>query len=72
MCIGDQGNDLAMLKYAGLGVAMEMPSEEVKKSLNSSHFLMKSTVLQSLSINLFKHDFCVYRECLQNYSYCDP
>lgn len=31
MCIGDQGNDLAMLKYAGLGVAMGNAPEEVKK-----------------------------------------
>ncbi|OAT37281.1 sugar-phosphatase [Proteus myxofaciens] len=31
MCIGDQDNDLAMLKYAGLSVAMENAPEAIKK-----------------------------------------
>ncbi|WP_368940007.1 sugar-phosphatase [Proteus mirabilis] len=31
MCIGDQDNDLAMLQYAGLGVAMGNAPEEIKK-----------------------------------------
>jgi len=31
MCIGDAGNDIHMIKYAGLGVAMGNAFEEVKK-----------------------------------------
>lgn len=31
MCIGDQDNDLAMLKYGGLSVAMENAPEHIKK-----------------------------------------
>lgn len=31
MCIGDAGNDIGMLKYAGLGVAMGNAFEEVKE-----------------------------------------
>jgi len=30
ICIGDAGNDIAMIKYAGLGVAMGNATEEVK------------------------------------------
>lgn len=32
ICVGDAGNDLAMIKYAGLGVAMENAFEYVKES----------------------------------------
>ncbi|WP_105617218.1 sugar-phosphatase [Vallitalea okinawensis] len=31
ICIGDAGNDIAMIEYAGLGVAMENAFEEVKE-----------------------------------------
>ena len=31
MAFGDGGNDLDMIEYVGLGVAMENASEEVKK-----------------------------------------
>ena len=31
ICIGDNGNDISMIKYAGLGVAMKNGTEEVKK-----------------------------------------
>lgn len=31
ICVGDAGNDIHMLKYAGLGVAMENAFEEVKE-----------------------------------------
>lgn len=31
ICIGDAGNDLAMIKYAGLGVAMGNATDEVKE-----------------------------------------
>ncbi|MGL5822893.1 MAG: Cof-type HAD-IIB family hydrolase [Sarcina sp.] len=30
ICIGDNGNDISMIKYAGLGVAMQNGTEEVK------------------------------------------
>ncbi|MGL4739785.1 MAG: Cof-type HAD-IIB family hydrolase [Sarcina sp.] len=30
ICIGDNGNDISMIKYAGLGVAMKNGTEEVK------------------------------------------
>lgn len=32
MCIGDSENDLSMIEYAGLGVAMENGNDEVKKA----------------------------------------
>lgn len=32
MAIGDQGNDLTMVKYAGLGVAMGNAIDEVKQA----------------------------------------
>ena len=32
MAIGDQGNDLSMIKTAGIGVAMENGIDEVKKN----------------------------------------
>lgn len=60
MCIGDQDNDLAMLQYAGLGVAMGNALKRSKKWRNLLHYLIKNTVLQSLSINLFKHDIFVF------------
>lgn len=31
MCIGDAGNDIHMIKYAGLGVAMENAFSDTKK-----------------------------------------
>ncbi|GAM68497.1 hydrolase [Vibrio sp. JCM 19236] len=34
MCIGDAGNDHEMLKYAGLGVAMEN-ADDVTKALSN-------------------------------------
>lgn len=34
MCIGDSGNDLSMVEYAGMGVAMGNASDEVKKAAN--------------------------------------
>lgn len=34
ICIGDEGNDVAMIKYAGLGVAMENATDEAKKNAN--------------------------------------
>ena len=34
ICIGDSENDIAMIKYAGLGVAMGNASEEVKRVAN--------------------------------------
>ncbi len=34
MCIGDNGNDLSMIEYAGCGVAMGNAIPEVKKSAN--------------------------------------
>jgi Cof subfamily protein (haloacid dehalogenase superfamily) len=32
MCIGDSENDLSMIKFAGLGVAMENGDENVKEA----------------------------------------
>ena len=34
ICVGDAGNDLEMIKYAGLGVAMENATDEVKAHAN--------------------------------------
>lgn len=34
MCIGDNGNDISMIEYAGMGVAMGNASDEVKKIAN--------------------------------------
>lgn len=34
IAVGDAGNDLEMIEYAGLGVAMENATDEVKKSAN--------------------------------------
>ncbi len=34
MAIGDQENDLSMIRYAGLGVAMGNASDEVKEAAN--------------------------------------
>lgn len=34
ICVGDAGNDLAMIEYAALGVAMENASEDVKRVAN--------------------------------------
>lgn len=34
ICMGDAGNDLAMIEYAGMGVAMGNAFEEVKKAAN--------------------------------------
>lgn len=34
MCIGDNGNDLSMIEYAGMGVAMGNGTDDVKKSAN--------------------------------------
>ena len=34
MCIGDNGNDLTMIQYAGLGVAMGNAIPEIKKMAN--------------------------------------
>ncbi|MGP4854913.1 HAD hydrolase family protein, partial [Klebsiella pneumoniae] len=39
MAIGDMGNDIAMVDYAGLGVAMENGAENVKEI---SQFITKS------------------------------
>jgi Cof subfamily protein (haloacid dehalogenase superfamily) len=39
MAIGDQGNDLTMIKYAGLGVAMENGIDDVKEAAS---FITKS------------------------------
>lgn len=30
ICVGDAGNDIDMIKYAGLGVAMDNATEDVK------------------------------------------
>jgi hypothetical protein len=34
IAVGDAGNDLEMIEYAGLGVAMENATEDVKKAAN--------------------------------------
>ena len=34
ICCGDGFNDITMIKYAGLGVAMENAQEKVKKAAN--------------------------------------
>lgn len=34
ICVGDAGNDIHMIKYAGLGVAMDNASSEIKKAAN--------------------------------------
>lgn len=34
ICIGDNENDISMIEYAGLGVAMDNSSEEIKKIAN--------------------------------------
>lgn len=41
ICVGDAGNDLDMIQYAGLGVAMENAFDEVKEAAD---FITKSNV----------------------------
>lgn len=74
MCIGDQDNDLAMLQYAGLGVAMGNAPEEIKKVAKFITLSNKEHGVKRLLINLFKHDiFCVLSlMSTKLYSNCDP
>ncbi|MCB2293382.1 sugar-phosphatase [Clostridium algoriphilum] len=63
ICVGDAGNDIHMIKYAGLGVAMENAFPEVKKVAN---FITKTNEQDGIAfiINKFilnsKEDFAEF------------
>lgn len=52
ICVGDAGNDLDMIQYAGLGVAMENAFDEVKAAAD---FITKSNVEDGVAFVIEKY-----------------
>ncbi len=52
MALGDQGNDLTMVDYAGLGVAMGNAIDEVK---NAAQFITKPNTEDGVAFAINKY-----------------
>ena len=61
ICVGDAGNDIDMIKYAGLGVAMENAFPEVKKAAN---YVTYSNEENGVALVLIRF---ILSDSLQNY-----